>query len=74
MKLVSLASHFPNQSFTQAECLEEMRNAPFWKNLKDRSKQLLEKVLDSDHKIALNEEQIYQVGKKRFRRIKIAKK
>ena len=48
MKLVSLASHFPNQSFTQAECLEEMRNAPFWKNLKDRSKQLLEKVLDSD--------------------------
>ena len=32
------------------------------------------KVLDSDHKIALNEEQIYQVGKKRFRRIKIAKK
>ncbi len=33
-----------------------------------------EKVLDSDHKIALNEEQIYQVGKKRFRRIKIAKK
>ena len=33
-----------------------------------------EKVLDSDHKITLNEEQIYQVGKKRFRRIKIAKK
>ena len=33
-----------------------------------------EKVLDSDHKITLNEEQIYQVGKKRFKRIKIAKK
>ena len=33
-----------------------------------------EKVLDSDHKITLDEEQIYQVGKKRFRRIKIAKK
>ena len=33
-----------------------------------------EKVLDSDHKITLNKEQIYQVGKKRFRRIKIAKK
>ena len=33
-----------------------------------------EKVLDSDHKITLNEEQIYQVGKKRVRRINIAKK
>ena len=33
-----------------------------------------EKVLDSDHKITLNKKQIYQVGKKRFRQIKIAKK
>ena len=32
------------------------------------------KVVDPDHKINLNEEQIYQVGKKRFGRIKIAKK
>ena len=33
-----------------------------------------EKVLDPGHRIALNKEQIYQVGKKRFGRIKIAKK
>ena len=51
MKLVSLATDFPSQSFTQIECLEEMRKAPFWRNLKDRSKLILEKVLESDSSI-----------------------
>ena len=48
MKLVSLASHFPDQSFTQEECLAEMRRAPFWNNLRDRSRQILENVFGSD--------------------------
>ena len=33
-----------------------------------------EKVLEPSYRITLNKQQIYQVGKKRFSRIKIAKK
>jgi alkylresorcinol/alkylpyrone synthase len=45
MKLHSVASAFPPNSFTQAECLDAMREAPFWDELNSRSRIVLEKVL-----------------------------
>lgn len=48
MKLISVASSFPEYSYTQAECLTAMRGAPFWDELNSRSRWLLEKVLSGD--------------------------
>lgn len=45
MKLLSVASAFPEHSYTQAQCLTAMRDAPFWEALNSRSRWLLEKVL-----------------------------
>lgn len=48
MKLLSIASGFPDQRYNQQECLEAMRKAEFWTDLKEGSRRLLEKVLQSD--------------------------
>ncbi len=48
MKLLSVASAFPEHSYTQAECLTAMRGAPFWEELNSRSRLLLEKVLSGN--------------------------
>jgi len=48
MKLLSIASGFPDHSYNQRECLEAMRNAEFWKQLKLGSQKLLEKILLAD--------------------------
>ena len=48
MRLLSLASHFPSSFFSQAECLEEMRKAPVWGDLRDRSRRILDKVFGAD--------------------------
>ncbi len=48
MNLLSVGSAFPDNSFTQAECLEAMRGANFWGDLTDRSRMVLEKVLAGD--------------------------
>ena len=48
MKLLSIASAFPEHRYTQKECLEAMREAEFWSDLKEGSRRLLEKVLQSD--------------------------
>jgi len=45
MYLNSLASAFPKNSFTQAECHTALQEAPFWNTLDERSKWLLEKIL-----------------------------
>lgn len=45
MKLLSVASAFPEHSYTQADCLTAMRGAPFWEQLNSRSRLMLEKVL-----------------------------
>ena len=52
MKLLSVASAFPEYSYTQAECLTAMRGAPFWEELNSRSRLLLEKVLAGNSGIA----------------------
>lgn len=48
MNLLSVGSAFPDNSFTQAECLEAMRGADFWGDLTGRSRMMLEKVLAGD--------------------------
>jgi alkylresorcinol/alkylpyrone synthase len=48
MKLISIASGFPEHRYEQKQCLEEMRKAKFWNELKEGSRRLLEKVLQSD--------------------------
>jgi len=48
MKLISIASSFPEHSYTQRECLQAMKTADFWSEIKVGSRRLLEKVLESD--------------------------
>lgn len=48
MILQSIASHFPEQSFTQQECLTAMQDAEFWPQLDKRSRILLQRVLEGD--------------------------
>lgn len=48
MKLLSIASGFPEQSYNQQQCLEAMRGAQFWNELKEGSRKLLAKVLMGD--------------------------
>lgn len=48
MKLLSIASGFPDFSYNQKQCLDAMRDAEFWKELKDGSRKLLEKILSGD--------------------------
>ncbi|MFT5881746.1 MAG: putative naringenin-chalcone synthase [Crocinitomicaceae bacterium] len=48
MKLLSVASAFPEHSYTQDDCLTAMRGAPFWESLNSRSRWLLEKVLSGN--------------------------
>lgn len=48
MKLISISSGFPEHSYTQQQCLDAMRKADFWNKLKEGSRRLLEKVLQSD--------------------------
>lgn len=48
MHLLSIESKFPPNHFTQLECLEAMRHAPFWAQLTDRSRSLLEAVLTGE--------------------------
>lgn len=48
MNLVSIASGFPEHRYDQQQCLDAMRKAEFWTDLKDGSRRLLEKVLQSD--------------------------
>ena len=48
MNLLSIASAFPEKSYTQKECLDAMRAADFWGQLNDRSRLLLNKVLEGD--------------------------
>jgi predicted naringenin-chalcone synthase len=68
MHLLAIASEFPANSYTQTECLEGMRGAPFWNTLSERSRMLLETVLTGESGIqkrhfALNElEQAWQRG------------
>lgn len=45
MKLLSVASAFPEYSYTQNDCLKAMSEAPFWDEINARSRFLLEKVL-----------------------------
>ncbi|MGJ8657549.1 MAG: type III polyketide synthase [Akkermansiaceae bacterium] len=48
MKLISIASGFPEHHYTQQQCLDAMRQAEFWSELKVGSRRLLEKVLQSE--------------------------
>ncbi len=48
MNLLSVASAFPEKSFTQNDCLEAMQVADFWGELNARSRLLLGKVLSGD--------------------------
>ncbi len=48
MNLLSVASAFPEMSFTQNQCLEAMQAADFWDDLNARSRLLLGKVLSGD--------------------------
>ncbi len=48
MKLISIASGFPEHRYDQKQCLEAMRKAEFWNQLKEGSRRLLEKVLQSE--------------------------
>jgi alkylresorcinol/alkylpyrone synthase len=48
MNLLSVASAFPEKSFTQNDCLEAMQTADFWDELNARSRMLLGKVLSGD--------------------------
>lgn len=48
MKLISIASGFPEHRYDQQQCLKAMRKAEFWNELKEGSRRLLEKVLQSD--------------------------
>ncbi|MGJ8673853.1 type III polyketide synthase [Rubritalea sp.] len=48
MKLNSVASAFPPYAYSQLECLEAMRGAPFWEGLSARSRLVLEKVLSGN--------------------------
>ncbi|WP_018970216.1 type III polyketide synthase [Rubritalea marina] len=48
MILQSIASAFPDPSFSQTTCLEAMQNAEFWTDLHPRSQMVLEKVLSGD--------------------------
>ena len=48
MKLVSIASGFPEHQYDQQQCLDAMREAEFWNELKEGSRKLLEKVLQGD--------------------------
>lgn len=45
MNLLSVSSAFPEQSYTQSECLDGMRAGDFWPKLHPRSRTLLEKIL-----------------------------
>lgn len=48
MKLNSVASAFPSYQYSQEQCLEAMRGAPFWTKLNSRSRLVLERVLTGD--------------------------
>lgn len=48
MKLLSVASAFPEYSYTQDDCLTAMLGAPFWQSINSRSRWLLEKVLSGN--------------------------
>lgn len=48
MNLLSVSSSFPQNSFTQQECLAGMKNADFWPLLNERSRWLLERILNGD--------------------------
>lgn len=48
MNLLSIASAFPEKSYTQRECLDAMRAAGFWPGLEHGSRRLLAKVLEGD--------------------------
>ncbi len=48
MKLLSIASGFPEHSYDQTQCLDAMRNAEFWNHLKESSRKLLEKILQAN--------------------------
>jgi len=48
MKLISIASGFPEHSYSQTDCLDAMQQAEFWTTLKEGSRRLLTKVLQSD--------------------------
>jgi len=52
MFLQSLASAFPADSYTQAECLEIAENSPLVEQLKARSRTILFKILGGDSGIA----------------------
>jgi predicted naringenin-chalcone synthase len=47
-RLVSVATAFPERSWTQRECWEVLKDSPSVRQLKPRSVQLLEKVLTGD--------------------------
>ena len=48
MNLLSVASSFPDKSFTQAECYSAIQEAPFWEQLHERSQWVVKKVLTGD--------------------------
>ena len=48
MKLLGLGSNFPEQKFTQAQFLEELKKSPWWARLKGGSRRLVENVLSGD--------------------------
>ena len=51
MNLLSLASAFPESSYSQKECLVGMQKAQFWNELNPGSRKLLEKVLEGENGI-----------------------
>ena len=52
MNLITIASAFPNQRFTQQQCLDAMREAYFWPELKPGFRYLLEKILNGNSGIS----------------------
>ena len=61
MNLLSLASAFPESSYSQKECLVGMQKAQFWNDLNPGSRKLLEKVLEGDSGIGKS-----GIGKRHF--------
>mgnify|MGYP000330202183 CR=1 FL=1 len=48
MHLLSLASHFPEHTYTQEDCLIALKKAPFWDTLTRRSHRIIDKVFSLD--------------------------
>jgi predicted naringenin-chalcone synthase len=48
MQLISIASHFPEFSYSQSDCLSALKDSQFWSKLSSRSHRILDKVFSLD--------------------------